>query len=217
MWYHSRGTYTQLTTTENFRFYDTFRRPRRLFDRSIYALGEVKDYELERASGGISESGKRHGRWSVKRNKEWYQERWHRVPLASVTVEHLARLRTAQGHLFTGAYLFSHLADPDPSGLLAKDLTERVPYKSLTLPIFQRALAAIGLEPTAFRNPIHSLRKSFVTRFNAHGIANGLGPVGEWMSHGKSASVAGQSYDDKWPSLCTAVATIGWPAAFLEL
>lgn len=144
-------------------------------------------------------------------------EKWHRIPLGRPVVAHIEQLRRATGRFnFADAYLFPHLADPDPERLFSRDPLERGPYKSHTLPVFLRALDAAGLEPSAWRNPIHSLRKSFVTRFNAHGRSQGLGPVGEWMSHGKSADVASQSYDDKWPVLCQAVESISWPAEFSQ-
>lgn len=128
----------------------------------------------------------------------------HRVPLAPVTVDHLRRLRECQGR----GRLFPHLMQPTD-----KALRDSTAYRR-SVAAWRQAMRSIGLDDTKYAKPWHSLRKSCTTRFNAHGIARGLGSVGKLITHGRDSDVASQSYDNPLPTMAKAVATIGWPAAF---
>jgi integrase len=136
----------------------------------------------------------------------------HQIPLADVTVAHLRKLRKAHGQFAKlDTYLFPHLTNP-----ASNDPMESDPYRR-SVKLLRRLLTAIGLDETAFAKPWHSVaRKSCTTRFNAHGIAHGFGSIGKIITHGRDADVASQSYDNPFPTLCKAVATIGWPAEFLK-
>lgn len=134
----------------------------------------------------------------------------HRIPLAAVAVSHLDRLRKSQA-------TFTELDTPVFPNLInasAKNPTESTAYRRTTK-LLRLALTAVGIDESAYQKPWHSVRKSCTTRFNAHGIAGGLGSVGKLITHGKDADVASQSYDNPQPTIAKAVATIGWPAEFL--
>ena len=129
----------------------------------------------------------------------------HRVPLAAVTVERLARLRNRGRFQRVDTWLF-----PDPTSPKARD-PERSRSARRRTAALRDALEAAGLDAMLFRTPWHSVCKSCTTRFNAHGIAHGLGSVGRLITHDKDADVSSQSYDITLPTLLKAVETIGWP------
>lgn len=136
----------------------------------------------------------------------------HHVPLADATIAHLARLRKAHVQFQKiDTFLFPHLTNPR-----AVDPMRSSPYRR-TVQLLRRAITAIGLDEAAYQKPWHSVRKSCTTRFNAHGIAHGLGSVGKLITHGKDADVASQSYDNPLPTILKAVESIDWPAEFCEM